>query len=102
METKKKDHHDQAEELRSILNEVNQQQIEENLAQPENNQSNFDADSFHDISVLNLPPRKEVHGDKKKRTHFKITKPFIRLAIVVLLLAVLVILFILGDGLEFF
>lgn len=82
METKKKDHHDQAEELRSILNEVNQQQIEGDLPRPEEDHSNFDNESFHDMSVLNLPPRKEVHGHKKKRTHFKIRKPLIRLTVV--------------------
>jgi len=40
-----------------------------------------------EIDVLNLPPRKEIH-DSKRRTHVKISAPFIRLLIVILIIVV--------------
>ncbi|MFS0672698.1 hypothetical protein [Ornithinibacillus sp. 179-J 7C1 HS] len=94
-DTKTTNSQDQADELKTILSELNRHQRE---VIPDEDH-NVDSTNQKDISVLNLPPRKEVHGHKRKRTHLKITKPFLRLAfVVVLLLAVLVILFILGDG----
>jgi hypothetical protein len=57
------------------------------------------ADTENEINVLNLPPRKEVHGQKKKRAHIKLRKPFIRLAIVIVLVIIVVgILFFLNGG----
>ncbi|WP_042145725.1 hypothetical protein [Paucisalibacillus sp. EB02] len=107
MEDMKPESNDQAKELRELLQEVNNNSVEEK------NQSLDDQHNYLDetvnlitsedktLNVLNLPPRKVVHSQKKNRTHVKISKPFIRLAIVViLLLTVIGLLFFYGDVLK--
>ncbi|HLQ71504.1 MAG TPA: hypothetical protein VK142_06850 [Bacillota bacterium] len=75
-----------SKELEKLLSEVvpkessNDGQAEE----PEK-----EADTTQKIDVLNLPPRKEVHGGKAKRMKIKVTKPYFRLIIVVFLIIIL-------------
>ncbi|WP_026906581.1 hypothetical protein [Paucisalibacillus globulus] len=106
MEDVKTDSNDQAKELRELLQEVNNHNVEEKKPGFDNeqnlimndealNQEEYDEKT---MDVLNLPPRKEVHSQKKNRTHVKLSRPFIRLIIVVvLLLTVIGMLLFYGD-----
>ncbi|WP_156289257.1 hypothetical protein [Oceanobacillus salinisoli] len=74
---------DQANELRSIFNEIiedKQEQIQQEKAEPEEK----------DVDILNLPPRREVHTSNS-RTHIKMDKPLIRFLIVIFLLTAIII-----------
>lgn len=66
---------DQAQELRNLLEEVGQN--------GESNETSFEKSDEIEIDVLNLPPRKEVHTESKG-FKFKISKPFMRLALTVI------------------
>lgn len=77
---------DQAKELRKLLSEVENPVTSDNKA-PEEEISNT-PDNTQTIDVLNLPPRREVHGGKSGRMKIKI-KPYIRLIIVVILIIIL-------------
>ena len=106
MEDMKSENNDQAKELRELLQEVN------NHSDVKKNQSLNDQQSFamydetinqvafddNTMDILNLPPRKVVHSQKKNRTHLKLSKPLIRLVIVIIiLLTVIGLLFFYGD-----
>lgn len=78
------EHGDQADELRKLLIEVQQ-----NDDLPTEQKSTTTEQANHrEIDILNLPPRKEVHSGKK-RTKLKISKPFKRLLVVMILLILL-------------
>ncbi|GAB3052689.1 hypothetical protein [Virgibacillus ainsalahensis] len=51
-----------------------------------NSENESDTKEFKEIDVLNLPPRKEIHSTKKKRTHFKINFPLVRFLVVIIIL----------------
>lgn len=63
---------DQADELRRVFNEVENHENKEEAAAREE----------MEIDVLNLPPRKEVHA-KSGRTKLRVSRPFIRFALIV-------------------
>jgi hypothetical protein len=107
MEDIKSESNDQAKELRELLQEVNNHNVEENKHSKDDEQNLFIDDEainqeeyeVKTMDVLNLPPRKEVHSQKKNRTQFKLSRPFIRLTIVaVLLLMVIGLLLFYGDA----
>lgn len=79
---------DQAEELRKLLNEV------ESIKDPEMNKS-IESEEVQleqrEVDILNLPPRKEVHGNKKQHTHIKISLPFRRFILIIFLLIIILI-----------
>lgn len=66
---------DQAEELRNLINKVEGQTRKQVSEQD---------DSERDIDILNLPPRKEIHGSSKIRINFKFSDPLLRLILVFL------------------
>ncbi|MBP1969635.1 hypothetical protein J2Z83_001742 [Virgibacillus natechei] len=74
---------DQATELRSLLNDVEQGGREKV------NQSDKRTHSMEEnqkVDILNLPPRKDVHSHNKKRTHLRIGNPLLRFIIVFIIL----------------
>lgn len=60
---------DQANELRNVLQAIEQES--------DSNDEHVKARDEDDIDVLNLPPRKEIHTNKK-RAGIKFSRPFIR------------------------
>lgn len=73
-------HQDQAEGSRHLSDNETKQAKEE---------TNSISDEEQKIDILNLPSRKEVHS-QKQFTHIKLTKPFIRLfSVFVVVLAVI-------------
>jgi hypothetical protein len=99
MEENKRKIDDQAKELRSILNELHSQSDDNSDERIEVEHE----DEQKEINVLDLPPRKEVHGQKKRRAHVKLSKPLIRLVVVaVLLIIILIMLLYFGDGIVTF
>ncbi|MEC5422435.1 hypothetical protein QGM71_02880 [Virgibacillus sp. C22-A2] len=83
MSQKATERDDQAEELRKLLSEVQQGE----KGRP-SQQANLDDEVVYEreIDILELPPRKEVHGTKKKRTQIKLSRPLLRFLIVIILL----------------
>lgn len=85
---------DQANDLKKLINEVNDKQS--------SNLQKVDDDQMPIIDVLNLPPRNEVHENNNSRMHLAITKPFLRFSLVVLFIAGFIItLFYFGE-IDFF
>lgn len=85
---------DQADQLKRILAEVEHQEANR---LPGNN-SHFHADQSDNstpplpkIDVLNLPPRKEIHGIDKTRIRLRLGRPFLRFLVVTLVLIIIVI-----------
>lgn len=83
---------DQVEQLRRILAEVEHGErsrtsdtIDQQLEDEQDNLTSVTPK----IDVLNLPPRKEVHGKVKNRTRLRIGQPFLRLLIVILILIII-------------
>lgn len=72
---------DQNEDLLTLINEVDQ---EARIADQEDDEHN------RDIDILNLPPRKEVHSTKKSKTHFKISRPMLRLILISVVIIVII------------
>lgn len=79
---------DQAETLRYTVDQRNSQ-----------NENNIDYENVdRELDILNLPPRKEVHGGKKGKTRVKISQPFLRfMFVIIILLIVLTCVFYLWD-----
>lgn len=71
---------DQADELRILFQPTE--------GQNESLPDDYPVRERDEIDVLNLPPRKEVHG-QNKRFKFKITKPSIRLTSIVIFVLLL-------------
>ena len=83
MSEKTNEHNDQAEQLKQIFEELQEHAItpDDSL----NIEQHTEAYTLPKIDVLNLPPRKEVHSNHG-RTRLTISRPFLRLLIVVLLM----------------
>ena len=84
---------DQENELRQLLDEVEQgeEMIEESIELIE------ETASRREIDVLKLPPRKEIHTNK--RAKMKVSKPFLRLLFISLfVIAILIGAFFLWEG----
>lgn len=95
MSKKNTERDDQATELRKLFNEVqgngtNDLQTDKKTELTENGSVVLN-ESARDIDILNLPPRKEVHSNKKKRTRVKVNRPFARLSAVIIILIIIVI-----------
>lgn len=79
---------DEETDLKSLVNEIQQREkkrIEQEDRLPE------EPGHIRKIDVLNLPPRTEVHGKQKTRTHVKFSKPLLRLLIVIIILLGIII-----------
>ncbi|SFD50911.1 hypothetical protein SAMN05216238_10213 [Lentibacillus persicus] len=95
MENKTKEADDQASELRKLLDEVENGQEVTNLEETTHQRKEAEADTEKksnrdlNIDILNLPPRKEVHGSTKTHTRLKMSNPSKRFITVAVLLVVL-------------
>jgi hypothetical protein len=101
MEENRRKNDEQERELQALLVELQENADSSTVSVTDTEQEEKwnERKAVTEINVLNLPPRKEVHGQKKKRAHIKLSKPFIRLAIViVLVIIVLGILFFLNGS----
>lgn len=79
------------EDLQQAINEV--ERTEKEYQKKTTEQHDFsDRGETRGVDVLNLPPRKEVHG-QKQRAKIKISSSLIRLVLVIMILVV-----ILGGG----
>ncbi|RDW22024.1 hypothetical protein [Oceanobacillus chungangensis] len=77
---------DQAEDLRYLVEEI------EDNKEMENDTSAIleEATEKREIDILNLPPRRDVHITNN-RTRLRISKPFFRITIVVIILILILI-----------
>lgn len=76
---------DQADLLRKQMDEINQHHPEEPAS------TSFFDPRTDDIDILNLPPRKAVHDERKTKTKWKISFAFVRFfAILLFILAILI------------
>ncbi|WP_099158390.1 hypothetical protein [Virgibacillus ndiopensis] len=91
MSNKTKELEDQASELRKLVNEVQQEELVESTETNDFTEENeIKTEETREVDILNLPPRKEVHSKNNTRAHVKMSKPFMRLVLViVIILAVL-------------
>lgn len=80
---------EQTDELKKLVDQVEKR---EDQSQPMKtsylNEETTEIAATKEIDILNLPPRNEVHGNKKKHIHIKISAPLIRLLIVTLIILV--------------
>ena len=85
---------DQANELRQLLNEVEQGEQTNKV----DNEIIEETVSRREIDILKLPPRKEIHT-QNKRAKLKVSKPFLRLLFISLfVIAILIGAFYLWEG----
>ncbi|WP_430785500.1 hypothetical protein VBD025_11320 [Virgibacillus flavescens] len=97
---------DQAAELRKLFNEVqgnsmNDLEDEEKQEAETENELNETFETARKIDTLDLPPRKEVHSQRKKRTRLKMSKPLLRFSafILILILVIFAVFYVWGDEL---
>lgn len=50
-------------------------------------------EEYVELDILNLPPRREVHSNKKSKYSFSLTRPIVRLTFIIILLIVVFVLF---------
>lgn len=90
MSNETKENDDQAEELRKLFNEV-QEESEQSIPEEEIEEESHEVDEEgRDVDILELPPRREVHRITNKRTRVKISRASLRLIFVVITFLVLV------------
>src|SRR5690625_2069371 len=89
MSEKTNEQNDQAEQLKQIFDELQQNAIES--GELSNDNQSIDDDSIPKIDVLNLPPRKEVHSNNDSRTRLSISRPFLRFLSVIILIIVIIL-----------
>lgn len=88
MSERPNEHSDQAEQLKQIFDELQQNKSKSEESRREEQHTNDD--SIPKIDVLNLPPRREVHGNSNVRTRLGISRPFLRfLSVIVLIVAII-------------
>ena len=83
MSKKTNEHNDQAEQLKQLFDELQEHAVKS--GESSNIEQQAEAYTQPKIDVLNLPPRKEVHSNHG-RTRLTISRPFLRLLIVILLM----------------
>ncbi|SDJ66877.1 hypothetical protein [Sediminibacillus albus] len=79
---KKENKKDQAQQLRSAMDK------EESKSFSLENQLEHHPDPEEEVNVLNLPPRKQVHHQKKTGMKWKISIPLIRFLLILFLLII--------------
>ncbi|MFB4166352.1 hypothetical protein [Virgibacillus sp. JSM 102003] len=86
MSEETKERSDQADELRKLFNEVQEESVQPaQLDKGETGSSEIEQHVEHvrEVDILNLPPRSEVHSASNKRTRVKLSGASLRLIIVV-------------------
>lgn len=89
MSEETKEYNDQADELRKLFNEV-QEESEPSIPEEDIKKDNHEKKVERDVDILNLPPRGEVHSINKKRTRLKVSGASLRFIFVIITLLVLV------------
>lgn len=80
---------EQVDDLKELVDQVEKGESESNTAgETHLNDKTTKEAATKEIDVLDLPPRNEVHSNKKERVHLKISIPLIRLFIVILIILV--------------
>lgn len=92
----------QADNLMKLFQEVaNHTPEEEHIDELDEEQDEYKAeylkDSYVELDLLNLPPRREVHGERKNRYSFSLMNPITRLLLVMLVVIVTIIILIYFD-----
>lgn len=83
-------HIDQAEHLKQLFNDVQKnEETQEIPSALDTLQITQDRDLK--IDILNLPPRKDVHGKNAYRMRLKISRPFMRFLSVMITLVLIII-----------
>ncbi len=94
MNDKSPDKNEQQEmkkDLLKLINEVQQGNTdEEGQKQDKTAKTAGEPDLTEKIDILNLPPRKEVHTERKGKINLKISRPLVRLLFVIILLLLIV------------
>ncbi|MFD2045890.1 hypothetical protein ACFSTA_13130 [Ornithinibacillus salinisoli] len=86
------DKQDQAEQLRAILSEMQEQANASNKEKEYHSPNrNTEEEKQDEIDILNLPPRKEIHKNKKSGIQWKVSRPLIRFLFVSLIIAGIVV-----------
>jgi|SRR5699024_1941116 len=83
-------YNDQAEQLKNLVNELEQRENQNGNSE----QADIRSNEFQRIDVLNLPPRKTIHGHKKKGFKINIRRPFMRFLVVSLITIILCVMII--------
>lgn len=83
------EYEDQAAELRKLFNEV-QGNEDPSQKKAENIPQELSI-SHENMDILNLPPRKAVHSKKGGRAHLKVSIPFLRLLVVIIVISGVVV-----------
>lgn len=86
----------QAAELRKLFNEVQGNEVENRKKNGESNSTHendlvIPNDAARKVDILDLPPRKVVHSNKQIRTRLRLSRPFARLSVVIILLLIVVL-----------
>lgn len=86
---------DQAAELRKLVNEVEGKETtdlhtEKKLNSADENDPVALNEPTREIDILNLPPRKEIHSNTLRRTRVKVSRPFARFGMVIIVLAIII------------
>lgn len=81
-----------------MTNKIDEEKLhlQELFEEVQQNQANNDQESIEQtpqnkIDVLNLPPRKEIHGNNKQKIKFKISSPLVRFVLVITVLIILLV-----------
>lgn len=87
MSERTNENNDQAEQLKQIFDELQQNAVKsDELSNDEQYEEDY---TIPKIDVLNLPPRKEVHSNHG-RARLSISRPFLRFLFVILLIVLVI------------
>ncbi|WP_010650719.1 hypothetical protein [Oceanobacillus massiliensis] len=87
MNSKLEESNDQAEELRNLVEELENEREQDTA---DVNVESAETDERREVDILNLPPRKEIHSENT-RMSLKISKPLSRFLSVILILIIIFI-----------
>lgn len=79
---------EQATDLQKLIEEVHQNANIQHEAPGES--TSEESNQIRKIDILNLPPRKKIHSNQKKRLHIKLSRPLFRLLSVIIILLVII------------
>lgn len=77
----------QATDLQKLIDEVQQS---EKIQKKQQVSLSQEPDQIRKMDILNLPPRKEIHSNHKKRIHVKLSRPLFRFLSVIIILLVII------------
>ncbi|MFZ3577054.1 hypothetical protein [Virgibacillus sp. DJP39] len=96
------EYNDQANELRKLINEVQDNKSsetpkEDNATVSGNLTYDLESTSFEEnensrtADILNLPPRKEIHSNQNHSIKLKVSRPLLRISAVILTLVIVLL-----------